>query len=414
MLLTRAAFYNRRLLIMLLLGFASGLPLALTGSTLQAWLTNDQINLKTIGLLSFLGLPYLLKFLWAPCMDHFKILTKDRRKGWILVSQIGLLISIYCLSLSDPAHDIKKLIWIALIVAFFGASQDIAIDAYRTNLLQEKERGLGAAYFVFSYRLSLLISGGLSLIMAHYWGWRLTYQIMSGIMLLSMIPTYFAPNIADASFASYAKCYQTFLSSLYDFWERDKLFLLILFVLFYKFGDALALSLMTNFLLHGLQFSLIEVGLAYKTVSFIAVILGGFVGGLLLLRMNLYQGLLIFGLAQSFSNLMFVLLASLGKHFFLMSFAIFIENFCSGLSTAAFFAFLMSVCNIKYSAGQYALLSAVATFPRVFLGPVAAIMVAHLGWTQFYFYSFVLCFPGILFLVLLKDKVHYDAHAIVH
>jgi PAT family beta-lactamase induction signal transducer AmpG len=178
-----------------------------------------------------------------------------------------------------------------------------------------------------------------------------------------------------------------------------------LFIIFYKFGDALALQLMTNFLLQGLGFTLIEVGLAYKLVSVFATLLGVFVGGIALTRWTIYRALMVFGLAQAFSNLMFVMLAMIGKHFLLMMLSIFIENFCTGMSTAALLAFMMSLCNHRYTASQFALLSAVASLGRVFLGPVAAIMVKNIGWIEFYFYAFILSFPGIIFLILLKDKV---------
>lgn len=402
---------NQRLMTILLLGFASGLPLALTGSTLQAWFTEANVNLVTIGALSLLGIPYTLKFIWAPLMDQYKLGWLGKRRGWMLLTQFGLVMALLSLANMNPSSQASLMGLVALAIAFFSASQDVAVDAYRTDVLQVPERGLGAAYYVFAYRVALLISGGLALVAADYLGWQFTYDIMAGLMLLSMIPTYFAPETQDV-LPPTQNILQTIQASVSDLFSREKIVLLLLFIIFYKLGDALALSLMTNFLLHGLGFTLTEVGLAYKVVSFVATILGAFVGGIFLVRWNIYRALLWFGIAQAFSNLMFVLLAAVGKQFTLMAAAIFIENFCSGLSTAALMAFLMSLCNHRYTAGQYALLSAIASLGRVFLGPVAGLMVENLGWIQFYLWSFILCFPGVLLLILLRERVLYAPVAV--
>ncbi len=408
----QATFYSRlmnnRLLAVLFLGFSSGLPLALTNSTLQAWFTEAHVNLVTIGALSLLGLPYSLKFLWAPLMDYFNLGASSRRmgrrKGWILFSQACLAVSLLILAQMNPASQVMQMALVAFIIAFFSASQDVAIDAYRTDVLIPKERGLGAAYFVFSYRIALLCAGGLALVSADYIGWKLTYELMALLILLSMLPALQAPNIIEISPVS-KNFLETISASISDLWQRDKIIVLLLFIVFYKIGDALALSLMTNFLLHGLGFSLKEVGLVYKIISFVATILGALIGGTILLSCNIYRALLLFGLAQAFSNLMFVALALVGKNLYFMALAMFVENFCSGLSTAAFFAFLMSLCNHRYTAGQYALLSAIASLGRIFLGPVAALLVEHFGWVQLYVWSFVLSFPGLFFLLILKDRV---------
>ncbi len=402
---------NARLLVTLLLGFSGGLPLALTSSTLQAWFTSADVNLATIGIITLLGIPYTLKFLWAPAMDYYRI-PKLGRRGWILLMQVGLIITILIIATMDPRSSAANMSWVALVIAFFSASQDIALDAYRTDLLKPDERGLGAAYYVFAYRIAGLVSGGLAFISADYFGWKLTYEIMAALLLLSMIPAYFGPRAQEIVHAS-RNIVDAIISSINDLLQRDKIILLLLFVIFYKLGDALALSLMTNFLLHGLGFSLTEVGVAYKMVSFAAMVLGGFAGGILLIRWNIYRALLVFGLAQAFSNLMFVVLALAQKSFSLMVISIFIENFCSGLSTAAFLAFLMTLCNHQYTAGQFAVLTACSSFARVFLGPVAAVVVTSFGWTQLFLWAFLLSFPGIIFLIMLKEQVLEYAHASV-
>ena len=395
---------NQRLIAVLFIGFSSGLPFALTNSTLQAWFTEANINLSMIGALSLLGVPYTLKFLWAPLMDYVSLPYFGKRRGFILLTQLLLVVMLFILANMNPVSETMKMGVIALWIAFLSASQDIAIDAYRTDVLLNEERGLGAAYFVFSYRIAALISGGLALICADYFGFKITYELMALLLLISMIPAIRAPRIIEPPTIQ-KNLFQLTIASMHDLLQREKAILLLLFIIFYKFGDALALSLMTNFLLQGLGFSLTDVGLVYKTVSFVGIILGAFVAGILLIRWNIYRALLLFGLAQAFSNLTFAVLALVGKQMTLMAVSLFIESFCSGLSTAAFFAFLMSLCNHRFTATQFALFTAIASIGRTFLGPFAAFLVQHFGWVQYFLWSFVLCFPGIIILILLKERV---------
>lgn len=397
-------FFNTRLLAVLALGFSSGLPLALTGTTLQAWYTSANVDLKTIGALSLIGLPYTLKFLWAPLMDYYGLSPLGKRKSWILLTQFLLFLSVLILSKMNPAAQAGGIGLMAFAIAFFSASQDISINAYTTNVLYPQERGLGAAYTTLAYRIAMLVSGGLALIFADYLGWEKTYEIMAVIMLFTMLPAYLAPDVVDAEMKA-ESLYAATKQALLEMFKRDKIILILLLIIFYKFGDALALSLISNFLLHGLGFSLTEVGVAYKMVSIVAMIIGGLAGGFFLMRWNIYYALLVFAIAQAVSNLMFAVLAFIGKHFLFMTLSVFIENFCSGLSTAALVAFIMSLCDSRYTATQFALLTAIAAVGRVFLGPIAALMVEHLGWMQFFIWSFLFCFPGIAMLVLLKDEV---------
>lgn len=402
---------NRRLLAVMFMGFASGLPLTLTSSTLQAWFTQSNVNLLTIGALSLVGIPYLLKFLWAPLLDYFSLPRWGKRQGWVLLSQLMLAVALFFIAQLSPSTNASLMGMIALVIAFLSATQDISIDAYRTDVLSPDERGLGVSYTILTYRIAVLISGGMALVFADHLGWKLTYEMMGVLMLLSVIPTMMAPSPTEPVPMS-RSVFATAASALRDLAAHDNFIMLVLFIIFYKFGDALALQLFTNFLLHGLGFTLTEVGLAYKTVSFVATLSGAFVGGLILTRFDIFRGLLWFGLAQAFSNLMFVWLAVAGKSFLLMLTSIFIENFCSGLSTAALFAFMMSLCNRRYSATQFALLSALSSLGRVLLGPFSALMVQSFGWVAFFTWAFVFSFPGLFFLLLLKNKVAGYAHVI--
>ncbi len=394
-----------RLLAVLMLGFASGLPLALVGSTLQAWFTAANVSLMAIGVLTLLQLPYTLKFLWAPLMDYYSPLRYGKRKGWILLMQIGLIATLLWLSFGSPVQQPWMMGVVALLVAFFSASQDISITAYQTDVLTPDERGLGAASYIFGYRMAVLVSGGLALIFADQIGWRLTYQCMAALFLLTMIATYFSPAPKEYPLPT-SDLYGTVKAALNDLWQREHIILILCFIAFYKFGDALALSLMTTFLLKGLGFTLTEVGVAYKVVSIVAVILGGFVGGMYLTRWSLPKALVIFGSAQAASNLLFAVLAGVGKSFSLMMTAIFVENFCSGLSTAALLAFMMGLCHHQFTASQFALLSTFASLGRVYFGPIAAILVAHLGWVNFFVLTTIICVPGIVLVGWIKEKVN--------
>lgn len=395
---------NQRIFSILFLGFSSGLPLALTGSTLQAWFTQSGVNILTIGALSLLGIPYFWKFLWAPLLDRFVPPLWGRRRGWILIAQLGLCISLFVLAHCQPLTQASLIGFIALLIAFLSASQDIAVDAYRTDILQPEERGLGAATYTFAYRMAMLVSGGLALVLADYLGWQLTYEVFAVLMGITTIATYFAPNVSGNDQPP-----QTFFSAVvdpfFDLFKREKILLILLFILLYKVGDALALALMSNFLLSQLGFTLTEVGLAYKTVGLFSTIVGAFVGGIFLTRLNILRALFWFGVLQAFSNLMFMFLAIVGKNYSLAASTISIEAFCSGMSTAAFVAFLMSLCHSRYSATQFALLSALASAGRIFSGPIAALMVKHIGWVNFFGWTFILSLPGILLLTTLRSRV---------
>jgi PAT family beta-lactamase induction signal transducer AmpG len=405
-------FSSYRIFAVLLMGFSSGLPLALTGSTLQAWFSKAGVNIVTIGALTLVGMPYTFKFLWAPILDRFVPPFLGRRRGWLLIAQIGLSLTLFIITFFSPETQPKVMGVIALVIAFLSASQDIAYDAYRTDILIPSERGLGAAAVTLGYRVAMLVSGGLALILADYVGWQLTYQIMAGLMLALSIGTLFAPD-ATSLVATPKTFFTAIIEPFKDLLQRERIYYILLFIILYKIGDALALSLMSNFLLNSLNFSLTDIGLVFKTVGLLATILGAIVGGMILIRVNLFQALFWFGLFQAFSNLMFMLLAVVGKSYFLMVLSIFIEQFCSGMSTAALVVFLMSLCDLRYTATQYALLSALTALGRVFLGPIAALMVEHLGWTSFYGWSVIACFPGLILLILLRSRVRINAAAVV-
>jgi PAT family beta-lactamase induction signal transducer AmpG len=401
-------FLNPRMLAITCLGFSSGLPLALTSSTLQAWFTQAGVSVVTIGVLSLIGLPYVWKFLWAPLMDRFTLPGSSRRRGWILLTQLALCAALFWLATFDPSQQPWAMGMVALLVAFFSASQDVAVDAYRTDVLPADERGIGSAYYIFAYRVAMLVAGGVVLVIADHEGFRAAYQLMAVLIGMLTIATYFAPEIKHEVLPP-QNILATITAGYRDLMTRDAIGWLLLFVVCYKLGDALAASLITNFLLHGLGFSLTQLGIVFKTISLVATLSGAFMGGALLVSLGLFRSLLWFGVAQAVSTLAFMLLAMTGKSFSLMVACVFIENFCSGMGTTAFVAFLMSLCHMRYTATQYACLSALASIGRVCLGPLAGVMVLHLGWVVFFGWSFVLSFPGLMLLMLLRKRVSFNA-----
>lgn len=404
-------FFNRRIIAITLLSFSSGLPLALTYSTLQAWYTVAGVSLVGIGALSLVGQPYIYKFLWAPLMDRFTPSRLGRRRGWIFCMQFAMVVGLVVMAFLNPSRTPWLLASTALGVAFFSASQDIAFDAYRTDLLKPSERGLGAAVNTIGYRMAMLVSGALALVLAAEIGWRVTYLIMAGLLVIEMFITLWSPELTKPVGAP-TSLSRAIVEPIKEFMTRKNAILILIFIVIYKLTDAFALSLNTPFLIRGLGFSLVDVGTISKTVGLAASLLGSFIGGILFSRLGMYRSLMIFGVLQMSSNLAFALLAMVGKSFIVMGFAVFVEYFCGGLSTVAFVAFLMSLCNRRYTATQFALFSALSALGRVFAGPEAAIMVDHVGWAQLYVWTFVIGIPALLLLWWLNRRVDFSAEQI--
>jgi PAT family beta-lactamase induction signal transducer AmpG len=393
-----AVFASRKIFLLLLLGFASGLPLALTTGTLQAWLTVEGLDLKTIGLFALVGQPYTYKFLWAPLMDRFQMPFFGRRRGWLAATQLALLVTIAWMGTISPKESPWLLAGLALAVAFLSASQDIVFDAYRTDILGAQERGAGAAVSVLGYRIAMLASGGLALILADgILGWTGTYWLMAALMLVGFAATWFSqePSLSGERPATLAAAVR---EPLAEYFGRNGAWALLALIILYKLGDAFAGSLSTAFLLRGPGFSLTEVGLVNKWLGVGATIVGALAGGALMVRLGLFKSLLVFGILQALTNLGFMLLAASGKNYVLMIVVIAAENLCGGMGTAAFVALLMAMCDRRFSATQYALLSALASLGRVYVGPAAGVMAEAWGWSAFFFFTFLIALPGVLML----------------
>ncbi|EJS92510.1 muropeptide MFS transporter AmpG [Pectobacterium wasabiae] len=400
-------FSQRNSLFMLLLGFASGLPLALTSGTLQAWMTIENVDLKTIGFFSLVGQAYVFKFLWSPLMDRYTPPFLGRRRGWLILSQLLLIAAIIGMGFMNPARDLWWLAALAVLVAFCSASQDIVFDAYKTDLLPPEERGTGAATSVLGYRIAMLVSGGLALWMAdRYLGWQSTYWLMAGLMLIGVFATLFAPEPLNSQPAP-RTMEQAIVAPLRDFFERNNAWLILLLIVLYKLGDAFAISLTTTFLIRGVGFNAGDVGLVNKTLGLFATIVGAIYGGLLMQRLSLFRALMLFGILQAVSNAGYWLLAITDKSLLTMASAVFLENLCGGMGTAAFVALLMTLCNKSFSATQFALLSALAAVGRVYVGPIAGWFVESYGWAWFYLFSIFAALPGLAILMICRETLEF-------
>ncbi|MBN9428855.1 MAG: MFS transporter [Burkholderiales bacterium] len=458
------AFANRRIAAMLLLGFASGLPLALSTGTLQAWLTVEGLDIKTIGFFALAGLPYTFKFVWAPLADRFEPPVLGRRRSWLLLTQFGLALLCFAMATLDPNDSVLAVGACAVAIAFLSASQDIVFDAYRTDLLGEHERGAGAAVSVLGYRLAMLVSGGLALILADQWlGWAGMYRLMGVLFVVMAAITVWSPKtpptpaltsdvrrellgfvamigagaltfvllrllpwhwLGGGRFATLAvdtvtllvafvaalqaarrAGFPSFLAPWDAFFTRERAAALLALIVLYKLGDAFAGSLSTTFLIRGAGFTATEVGAVNKMLGLAATIVGALAGGAWLAKRPLYASLMLFGLLQAVSNFGYWLISVLPKSYALMAAAIGFENLCGGMGTAAFVAFLMALTDRRFSAAQYALLSALAAVGRVYVGPASGVLVEAFGWPTFFVFTVLAALPGLLLLRWLKPQV---------
>ncbi len=395
----------KQLLIVFFLGFSSGLPLALVSSTLQAWFADAGLSLWLTSALSLIGLPYLIRFLWAPVLDRYRILPLGKRRGWILGMQIFLAIGLHAMTWFSPNVSPGVLASIALILAVFSATQDAAIDAHRVEYLPTEYYGLGASLASFGYRVAMLLSGGVALILAQSYGWVITYRLMSLGMLIGMLAILWSPEpkktIAKSPVLS------AFMDPIRDLMSRPDIVSFCIFVLLYKFGEVFTTTIsgiLMPFLIQGLGFSLATIGYVNKIWGALALILGGIVGGVTMLRMSLYRSLLIFGLLQAVTNIIFIFLAASGQNLPLFITAVISDNFAAGMGTTALVALMMRFVNQKFTATQFSVLVGFAGLPRVFSGPIGAFLQSHFGWVGLYIMAFFLSLLFIPFLYRLRGQ----------
>jgi MFS transporter, PAT family, beta-lactamase induction signal transducer AmpG len=504
----RLAARLARLVVVALLGFASGLPLALTGQAMQAWLSVEGLDIATIGFLGLVGLPYTFKFLWAPLMDRFELPLLGRRRGWLVLTQLALAGLLMLMAGTSPTGATRVFALLAVVVAFVSASQDVVIDAYRTELLPALERGLGASLNVAGYRMAMIVSGGLALIwtdpvQGSGWTWPDVYRLMAGVMvaaavfsalLLPRLPAgppavgqgrrellgfaavvltvalgawltdrwggllthaLLAPwlgstalsaplqgrwidlatlllgvgvTVPMALWAARRAHFDTLMAGLRDYFSHPGAAAILLLIVLYKLGDAFAYALLTPFLLTGVGFTSAEVGVVNKVLGLWLTLGGALLGGALMLRLGLWRALLLFGVLQMLSNLGFWWLAEGGRGQLgatvLPAFdwgfvklaqptpvdgglllVVAVENLSGGMGTAAFLAFLMSLCSQRFTATQFAMLSAFASIGRVWVGPLAGVLAETIGWPGFFLVSIALGVPAIVMLWILRGPL---------
>ncbi len=393
------AFAQPKMAALIFLGFASGLPFYLTNTTLQAWMTSANVNLTTIGLFSLVGLPYSLKFLWAPLLDRYVPPFFGRRRGWLVITQVLLLIAIASMSAHNPAVGLRLLAFNALFVAFLSATQDVAGDAYRTDVLHHREMGAGAAIWVLGYRIALLLTGSLAFVLADRLPWPIVYLILSALMLVGVIAAVLAPEpvLDDAPPRSLA---EAVILPFNEFFTRSGLFrglLVLVFIVLYKYSDSLVIVMGTPFLVQA-GYSLTEIGVVRGGAGLISTIIGVLAGGAVLARIGLNRTLWVVAVLQAVSNLGYYFLSATGRSSTSLLTVIVIENFIGGLATAALLAFLMMMCNKRFSATQFALLSSLVAVSRDLLTAPSGGIAEATGWPSFFLISVAAGLPSLLML----------------
>jgi PAT family beta-lactamase induction signal transducer AmpG len=405
---TYVAIFSGRMLVALLMGFASGLPLLLTGSVLQAWLKDGGVDLASIGLFALVGLPYTLKFLWSPLFDRYSPPLFGRRRGWMLMTQLALAGALFALSFAHPAPD--QLLWIsaaALLVAFFSASQDIVVDAYRRESLTDNELGLGSALYVNGYRVGMLLAGGGGLILADIIAFAAMYRLMAVFMVACIVVTLLAPE-PPLPEGRPKTLMEAVVLPFRDYFMRDGAWLALAFILLYKLGDTMAAAMTTPFYLD-LGYSKTEIGTVVKLFGFWATLIGGTLGGIWILRIGMNRALWLFGLGQMLSTLGFVVLAGLSPSIAALATVVAVENFTAGLGTAAFVGFMAALTDRRFTATQYALLSSLVGVPRVFASAPTGWLAEWLGWGGFFLMCALIAIPGLLLLRWITRLVQTEA-----
>lgn len=387
--------------IALAMGFASGLPLLLTITVLQAWMTAEGVDLGTIGLFGLVGLPYTLKFLWAPILDRYMPPVLGRRRGWLLITQLMVIVAILLMSGSDPVANPLGVVLVSLMLTFFSASQDIVVDAYRRETLADDEQGLGAAFYVNGYRLGTLLASGGGLILADLVSFQTVYQIMAAAMLIPIATTLLAPEperVAGTPETLFDAVFKPFA----EYFSRQHAWLLLLFIVLFKVGDMIANHMSIPFYLQ-LGFTNTEVGAIVKLFGIWATLLGVTIGGITILKIGLYRSLWAFGILQAVSTAGFVILASVGRDPFWLAAVIAFENLSMGMGTAALTGFMAVLTDRKFTATQFALLSSLVGVPRVILAAPSGYLAEAVGWPVFFSLCALMAIPGLLLLLAFRN-----------
>ncbi len=387
------------MLVALIMGYVAGLPLELTGFVLKTWLREDGVDLTTIGVFALVGLPYTLKFIAAPVLDRFAIPLFGRRRGWLLIFQTGLMISVFSLGTTNPGQNPTMVACFALLVAFFSASQDTVIGAYRREDLADEELGLGSSLYVSGYRVGMLLATGGGLILADHMPFSMVYAIMAACLLPGLITTLMTPEPA-IPFGTPRSMREAVMEPFAEYFQRHNALWILAFILLYKIGDTMAGSMTAPFYVY-LNYTKTEVGTVVKLFGFWAIMGGSLLGGIVMLRIGISRSLWIFGVLQAVSTAGFAVLSLIGHQVSALAAVIAFENLSAGMGTAAYAAFMASITNKKFTATQYALLTSLMGVPRVFASAGAGYLAEaeNMGWTGFFIFCTLIAIPGMLLLL---------------
>ena len=392
--------FNRRMLICVFTGFSSGLPLYVLLQMLPAWLRSEHVELRDIALLALAGMPYAWKFIWAPALDRYIPPVLGRRRGWILIAQIGLIAAIATLGSFHPAQSLQAIAVLALLTAFLSATQDIALDAYRREILPDHELGLGNSVHVVAYRLGGLVPGSLALILADHLPWSTVHWIVAAFMLPGVVMTLCVrePIPAEGTPRTLREAVVEPFHEIITRLGLAQTLWVLLFMVLYKLGDSMATALSTPFYID-LGFSLTAIGVIAKNAALWPAIAGGLIGGVLMIRLGINRALWYFGVVQMLAILGYALLAQSGPVLWMLAAVIAVEYFGVGLGTAALTAFIAQTTSRRYAATQFALFTALAAVPRTFVNAATGWMVEQMGWSGFFIFCTVMAIPGMLLLV---------------
>jgi PAT family beta-lactamase induction signal transducer AmpG len=403
----KTIFSSRKMLTMFLLGFSSGLPFMLVGSTYVIWFTKYDISVETVGWLTVLTFPYTIKFLWSPIVDRYALPFFNRRKSWIFIAQLSLILLISFLSTLKPNENLVLIAVIGFMVSITSATQDIAINAYQVEILNEDERAIGASISSLGYRLAMFCMSTVILFIVVASNWHIAFIITSSLMVIGILGTIVAPSQTIATYQPH-NLFEAIVMPFREFFSRDS-FWACMFIIFitivYKLGDSLAFSLNSYFFLNGLHFTLIDIAIAYKTSALIFSLSGMIIGGLIVKKIGIYRGFIWFSLLMACANLMYVLLALVGKSYVLMVISVAVEYFVGSMGSAVLVAFLLSLCNKAYSATQFALFSSIDSIGRVFIGPFAGWTAGSLGWAWLFTFSFMIGLLTTWFIYLGRHHI---------
>jgi len=396
-------FTSRKMAVTALLAFSSGLPFPLVSGTLDVWMRSESVDLTLIGIFSLVQLPYSLKILWAPLMDRFQLPFLHSRAGWMILSQVLLMGAIFYMGTLNPVSGPGAIAFAALLISFLGASQDIAIDGYRAELLSQKERGAGAALASVGGRIGFLISGSVALILSQRLPWSVVYAVMACFMSVGFVAALFSPTPEGGE-----RVPKTMKEAVIEPWKdylmRDKAITMLIFILLFKLGDVVAGKMTSPFLIDT-GFTREQIGIVNKGFGTVITIVGGILGGAVYAKWGMRKSLWVFGVLQMLSNFVFVGQYYAGKNDWMLLASVGIENLCASLGSVAFVAFLMSLCNRGLAGTQYALLSSLFALTRTVAATPTGYLAKYLGWPGFFTMSAVLALPGLALLKWLGKEI---------